>query len=35
MIDFLNLNPAPNWKTGSHVLKNTPGQFKTLELADT
>ena len=35
VMDFWLLkNRAPNWKTSSHVLKNTPSRhYKTLELA--
>ena len=33
MTDSLK-NPAPTWKTSSHVLKSTPsGHYKTLEIA--
>ena len=34
MVYWLLKNPAPNWKTSSHVLKSTPSRhYKTLELA--
>ena len=35
IMDFWLLkNPAPHWKTSSHVLKNTPSRlYKTLEIA--
>ena len=35
IMDFWRLkNPAPKWKTTSHVLKNTPSRlYKTLEIA--
>ena len=35
IMDFWLLkNPAPKWKTTSHVLKNTPSRlYKTLEIA--
>ena len=35
IMDFWRLkNPAPKWKTTSHVLKNTPSRlYETLEIA--